>query len=48
MAHTEANSMIQRSIDTTGVHAGREDFRQLGVHAPPLDLSTTYPIGELI
>ncbi len=35
------------SIETTGVHAGREDFRALGVHAAPLDLSTTYPIGEL-
>lgn len=35
------------SIETAGVHAGREDFRQLGVHAAPLDLSTTYPIGEL-
>ena len=32
---------------TTAVHAGREDFAQLGVHAPPLDLSTTYPIRDL-
>jgi methionine-gamma-lyase len=39
--------MTVPSIDTTGVHAGREDFRALGVHAAPLDLSTTYPIGEL-
>jgi cystathionine beta-lyase/cystathionine gamma-synthase len=35
------------SIDTAGVHAGREDFRALGVHAAPLDLSTTYPIDDL-
>ena len=39
--------MTAKSIDTAGVHAGREEFRQLGVHAAPLDLSTTYPIGEL-
>lgn len=34
-------------IDTLAVHAGREDFRTIGVHAPPLDLSTTYPIPDL-
>ncbi len=39
--------MIPFNIDTAGVHAGREDFREIGVHAAPLDLSTTYPIGEL-
>jgi methionine-gamma-lyase len=39
--------MTPRSFDTGGVHAGREDLRRLGVHAAPLDLSTTYPIGEL-
>lgn len=33
--------------DTLGVHAGREDFAALGVHAPPLDLSTTYPVTDL-
>ncbi len=31
---------------TRAVHAGREDFRELGVHAPPLDLSSTYPIHD--
>jgi len=35
------------SLDTLAVHAGREDFGEIGVHAPPLDLSTTYPIGSL-
>jgi cystathionine beta-lyase/cystathionine gamma-synthase len=35
------------SLDTLAVHAGREDFGEIGVHAPPLDLSTTYPIGNL-
>ena len=34
-------------IETTAVHAARGDFRVIGVHAPPLDLSTTYPIEEL-
>ncbi len=34
-------------IDTLSVHAGREDFVQLGVHAPPIDLSTTYPVADL-
>jgi methionine-gamma-lyase len=33
--------------DTMAVHAGREDFPELGVHAPPLDLSTTYPVRDL-
>lgn len=32
---------------THAVHAGREDFAELGVHAPPIDLSTTYPIHDL-
>lgn len=34
-------------LDTTAVHAARDEFRNLAVHAPPLDLSTTYPIEEL-
>ena len=34
-------------FETLAVHAGRDDFRQLGVHAPPLDLSTTYPVDDL-
>jgi methionine-gamma-lyase len=36
-----------RSNDTTVVHAGRERFDQLGVHAPPIDRSTTYPLTSL-
>ena len=35
------------SLETLAVHAGREDFAEIGVHAPPLDLSTTYPTGNL-
>lgn len=36
-----------RSFDTRAVHAGRHDLRELGVHAAPLDLSTTYPVSDL-
>jgi cystathionine beta-lyase/cystathionine gamma-synthase len=36
------------AVDTTAVHAGRGDFAELGVHAPPLDFSTTYPISDQI
>ncbi|MEO6444900.1 MAG: aminotransferase class I/II-fold pyridoxal phosphate-dependent enzyme [Gemmatimonadaceae bacterium] len=32
---------------TRAVHAGRGDFIELGVHAPPLDLSSTYPTPDL-
>ncbi|MDG9704033.1 PLP-dependent aspartate aminotransferase family protein [Streptomyces sp. DH37] len=32
-----------RSLATEAVHAGREDLAALGLHAAPLDLSTTYP-----
>lgn len=34
-------------FDTLAVHAGREDFEALGVHAAPLDLSSTNPIRDL-
>jgi cystathionine beta-lyase/cystathionine gamma-synthase len=34
-------------VDTLAVHAGRGDFARLGVHAPPVDLSSTYPFGDL-
>ena len=30
--------------DTLAVHGGRDDLLSLGVHAPPLDLSSTYPL----
>ncbi|MFI9650362.1 trans-sulfuration enzyme family protein [Streptomyces sp. NPDC052040] len=33
----------RRALATEAVHAGREDLVALGLHAPPLDLSTTYP-----
>jgi len=34
-------------FETLAVHAGREDFEALGVHAAPLDLSSTNPIRDL-
>lgn len=33
--------------DSLAVHAGRFDFAEIGVHAPPIDLSSTYPLGDL-
>lgn len=35
------------SIDTLAVHAGRADLGALGVHALPLDLSTTNPLPSI-
>ena len=35
------------TLDTLAVHAGREDLRTLGVHVPPIDLSTTYPLPDV-
>ncbi len=34
-------------FDTIAVHGGREDLESLGVHAPPLDLSSTYPLPDV-
>jgi cystathionine beta-lyase/cystathionine gamma-synthase len=34
-------------IDSSAVHAGREDLSALGVHVPSIDLSTTYPVTDL-
>lgn len=33
--------------DTLAVHAGREDLNSLGVHALPIDLSTTNPLPDI-
>lgn len=33
--------------DTLAVHAGRADLADLGVHAPPIDLSSTYPLPDV-
>lgn len=39
--------MRSPSLDTRCVHAGRDDLARLGVHAPPIDLSSTYPLHDL-
>ncbi|GAT71848.1 cystathionine gamma-synthase [Microbacterium sp. HM58-2] len=33
--------------DTLAVHASRSDLEALGVHAPPIDLSTTNPLPDI-
>lgn len=35
------------ALDTRAVHAGREDLADLGVHVPPIDLSTTNPLPSV-
>lgn len=40
--------MENTSLDTTAVHAGRAGLTQLGVHALPIDLSTTAPLVDII
>lgn len=37
---------LTSALSTRAVHAGRSDLGALGVHALPLDLSTTYPAGD--
>ncbi len=39
--------MERMGFGTRAVHAGRDDLGQLGVHAPPIDLSSTYPIRDV-
>ncbi|MEU9192820.1 trans-sulfuration enzyme family protein [Streptomyces hundungensis] len=39
----DTTTVDARAVDTLAVHAGREDLAGLGLHAPPIDLSTTYP-----
>lgn len=38
--------MQHHDLYTLAVHAGREDFTELGVHAAPIDLSSTYPVPD--
>lgn len=42
--------MIQKKklgTDSLAVHAGRGDLHRIPAHAPPLDLSSTYPLADL-
>jgi methionine-gamma-lyase len=41
MSHSTAG------LDTRAVHAGRADLAGLGVHVPPIDLSTTNPLPDV-
>ncbi|MFH9616585.1 trans-sulfuration enzyme family protein [Streptomyces pratensis] len=40
---TSQPSFRSRALATEAVHAGRDDLASLGLHAAPIDLSTTYP-----
>lgn len=40
---TPSTTPPSRALATEAVHAGRDDLAALGLHAPPIDLSTTYP-----
>ncbi|MEU8205095.1 aminotransferase class I/II-fold pyridoxal phosphate-dependent enzyme [Streptosporangium sp. NPDC049046] len=35
------------NLDSLAVHAGREDLAELGIHALPIDLSTTNPLPDI-
>ncbi len=39
--------MAGTSFETLAVHAGRDDLAALGVHVPPIDLSTTNPLPNV-
>lgn len=43
----ETRAAENPAIETRAVHAGRGGLKALGVHAPPIDLSSTYPLGDL-
>ena len=38
---------MANDVRTLAVHAGRQDLAALGVHVPPIDFSTTYPLPDL-
>ena len=38
---------MANDVRTIAVHAGRHDLATLGVHVPPIDFSTTYPLPDL-
>lgn len=38
---------MDSNFDTLAVHAGRDDLTSLGVHALPIDLSTTNPLPDI-
>ena len=42
-----AKPLATTSIETQAVHAGREVLHEQGIHAMPIDLSSTYPLHDL-
>lgn len=40
-------TMMFNHLDTLAVHAGRQDLTELGVHALPIDLSSTNPLPNI-
>ncbi|MFC3493787.1 trans-sulfuration enzyme family protein [Glycomyces rhizosphaerae] len=38
---------LRLQLDTVAVHAGRDDLAELGVHALPIDLSSTNPLPSI-
>ena len=45
---TESQRSDAQRLDTLAVHAGRADLDDLGVHALPIDLSTTNPVPTIV
>ena len=42
-----AHPSLPQSLETQAVHAGREVLHEQGIHAMPIDLSSTYPVQDL-
>ncbi len=42
-----SKSHAAQSVETQAVHAGREVLHEQGIHALPIDLSSTYPLHDL-
>lgn len=49
MAETRGNLPVAGGVhpDTQAVHAGRHDLAAHGLVVPPIDLSSTYPLGDV-
>ncbi|SCL15747.1 cystathionine gamma-synthase [Micromonospora nigra] len=47
MTTVDTRAVDTRAVDTRAVHAGRDDLAALGVHVPPIDLSTTNPLSSV-
>lgn len=47
MSDSRYNPARPMAVDSLAVHAGRADLTELGVHALPIDLSTTNPLPDV-